>query len=529
MINVLDSKKKRKVMDGKLLKFSLLTIIEVILISYVICIKWIYDFHLPYLNLNVSRMLYLICFMMFGAILIHRNNGKFSFMPTFNYPSISFIFLFSSYLSHFSVVGTNSNIGFNGYLTDLLYFLSRYIFLLIHLSKYEQIHYTLRYKIHCASFGVFMLDTFIASVSNLYHINHIYTLCFVLFVKYTVDIIIVCKIVMQLRTAHHAIHYVDTKDQGLKPTSTSKTDDNNDCKCSSKDAIQTVRSRFGHGSHTTVANTNRIGINKAKVEQNEKGERKRRSSIDSLKIIDEYRGNDKIKYLRLVYQKQHKRKKRSKRSDETTKAKEIKTRAKPRLRRIVPPKPTYIDSYIDERVKQLYNDFTECFGANKSHYVGMCGDHGIEIKFVSNINGNVKGKRVINFRSMKDIEGEGKVFMDAVWNDCAEEYVGGVCFQYVDIYDGVETKLELNSVAHETDCDHLYFEGNYFVNGQCIGSFNMTCVSIRRRDISKRRQTLLEYHGENQGETEDMDMPKYLACIHDSTHTIDSLYHGHAK
>lgn len=104
--------------------------------------------------------------------------------------------------------------------------------------------------------------------------------------------------------------------------------------------------------------------------------------------------------------------------------------------------------------------------------------------------------------------------------------------------DGVTTKFEFDSVKHEIDVDHSFFQGTAVRypsdldprrrNTQLImhnGFFDFVCVSARRRNI--RRNSLLQYHTLDINEMTENELekvPKYVRRMSAYTEKIDQLY-----
>ena len=169
---------------------------------------------------------------------------------------------------------------------------------------------------------------------------------------------------------------------------------------------------------------------------------------------------------------------------------------------------------------------------------GPNGELGIEIEFTSDCDadGFIAGKRVIHFKGMKQAEGRGRIWSDVAWN--GEQYVGCARFEWVDEGDGITTKFEFDSVKHEIDVDHSFFQGTAVRypsdcdprrrNTQLImhhGFFDFVCVSARRRNI--RRNSLLQYHTldiNEMSENELEKVPKYVRRMSAYTEKIDQLY-----
>ena len=149
-------------------------------------------------------------------------------------------------------------------------------------------------------------------------------------------------------------------------------------------------------------------------------------------------------------------------------------------------------------------------------------DLGIEIEFNSvNQNGYIEGKRVYDFNRMNKIDGNGKIFVDVLWNKSIQTYVGCVCFEYSDYCNGEETKMQMNSLHNKNDFEHLYFGGDYFINSRHVGEFEIVCISMRSRSINQIKSTLSEYHEQSDG---DNDVVPYVECINYSAHKINALY-----
>mmetsp|Transcript_41585 Transcript_41585/g.36776 ORF Transcript_41585/g.36776 Transcript_41585/m.36776 type:complete len:178 (-) Transcript_41585:84-617(-) len=137
---------------------------------------------------------------------------------------------------------------------------------------------------------------------------------------------------------------------------------------------------------------------------------------------------------------------------------------------------------------------------------------------------------------MKQAIGRGRIWLDVAWN--GHKYCPCTKFEWIDEGEGVTTKFEFNSVKHEIDVDHSFFQG------KCIrypsdldpnkrstklimheGYFDFVCVSARRRNI--RRNSLLQYHTLDINEMDDDELkkvPKYVRRMSAYTEKIDQLY-----
>ena len=214
--------------------------------------------------------------------------------------------------------------------------------------------------------------------------------------------------------------------------------------------------------------------------------------------IQKYGGNDDLLHLRSLYKRQH--------------------RMSMQKVRNIPAKPTDIDRYITDEVRQTFQSILRCF-APKTRYVGVCGDGALEIEFLSNVNGELNAKRIFEFGTLREVESFGKVNIELVWDDAHNRYVAAVCFQLGDVDDnGVATRLILvaNTFRHEMDAERWYFEGEVIVNCDAPRPFCMSCVAMRQREIAKP-DTLREYH-----ECESFT-PKHIQCINNATSKINAL------
>ena len=511
--------KKRKTMDNKLLQLIYVVILVIELIS-IIAMVILRSVH--YTMLNELQMLYYICYFVLEISLMYIYDGKLSMIrPPYNYNIIiCYIFLIISYTSN--VINYNKFSGLPQYILDFSLLISRYIFLLSHSPKFQSINYktTRPYKIHDFLFGAFSIITIIinnsySSSKSLFAINGIV----LLLAKHIIDLIILYKIWMQL-SAYNAsktpIIQIVNKDEAeqLLPSANPEsvvvsildnktTETSNDFESKSNDKI---RQRFGNKSNESSNRINKTMVIQSNLnaDNNETKSPKsnRSSAAKSIKVIDEYKGNEAIQRQRAIYKKQHKLKQMQK------------------FTKKIPPKPTNIDEYIDDDIKMLYQQLMECFNKN-THYIGIYGNHGgIDIEFIASKDSKITGQRIIDFKKSR-VEGNGRIFYDLLWNDLEDKYVICVCFEYVDEYNGIQTKFQFNSLLNEMDCNHLYFQGECIENEQRISYFEMVCVSIRRRDINQRG-TLLEYHNIKYSQ----DQPNYIRCINISTRRLNLLYNA---
>merc|ERR1719361_2741756 len=240
---------------------------------------------------------------------------------------------------------------------------------------------------------------------------------------------------------------------------------------------------------------------------------------------------DDIDGLRKLYMEQHKMKQKLDR-----------LRKRSLLNFPSPPKPKDISPFLTDNVKYICKELKLCIQKN-TRYTGLAnfgpnGELGIEIEFSSNCDedGYMTGNRVYNFKKGKLTKGRGRIWMDVYWN--GHKFEGCTKFEYVDEANNVTTKFEFDSIKHEIDVDHSFFQGKCVRypsnldptkrNTKLImheGYFDFICVSARRRNI--RRNSLLQYHtldvdGMDQDELE--KVPKYVRRMSAYTEKIDQLY-----
>ena len=265
--------------------------------------------------------------------------------------------------------------------------------------------------------------------------------------------------------------------------------------------------------------------------------RKRTKSTHSIKrssiIIGEYKGNEDIKILKSKYMKQYKKKK------------------KRMSLSVIPSKPTNIDSFMNAKINCLHEELCE-YVSGRTHYIGMAefGDNKevcIEIKFASNENGVITGKRT-SIGNGNEIDGTGRIYKDVIWSEESKKYEGCIKFEWTDKdkkQNDLVTKLIFNSKADYMDMDHLYFEGQCYqyaadlnlsddvdmegltnMDGISKGCFNMVCVSMRKRNIAKRNG-LLKYHEIEIWKMDDEELqsiPKYIKCMNITSVKMHQCY-----
>jgi len=252
---------------------------------------------------------------------------------------------------------------------------------------------------------------------------------------------------------------------------------------------------------------------------------------ESLMKIANYRGNDDMLKLTKLYKEQHKMKKKLER-----------LRKHSLLKLPAPPKPQNVEDFIDNHTRYVCKELQVCMCRN-TRYIGIAnfgpnGEMGIEIEFKSDADekGYLKGKRVPSYRKGSHSVGVGRIWADIDWN--GHKWVPCCKFEWKDESDGITTKLEFNSVKHEIDVDHSFFEG------VCVrypsdlnpkrrttkliqheGFFDFVCVSARRRTI--RKNSLLQYHTLDINEMNDDELqkvPKYVRRMSAYTEKIDQFY-----
>jgi len=235
--------------------------------------------------------------------------------------------------------------------------------------------------------------------------------------------------------------------------------------------------------------------------------------------------------LRELYMKQHKMKQKLDR-----------LRNRSLLHFPSPPKPQNIEPFLNEKVKYVCKELKLCIQKN-TRYTGLGnfgpnGELAIEIEFTSNCdeNGYMTGSRVYNFNRGKVTKGKGRIWNDVYWN--GHKFEGCVKFEYMDEANNVTTQFEFDSIQHEIDVDHSFFQGKCVRypsnldpskrNTKLImheGYFDFICVSARRRNI--RRNSLLQYHTLDVDAMDDDELkqvPKYVRRMSAYTEKIDQLY-----
>eukprot|EP00484_Ammonia_sp_Unknown_P000461 CAMPEP_0197022486 /NCGR_PEP_ID=MMETSP1384-20130603/3352_1 /TAXON_ID=29189 /ORGANISM="Ammonia sp." /LENGTH=1121 /DNA_ID=CAMNT_0042450541 /DNA_START=89 /DNA_END=3454 /DNA_ORIENTATION=+ len=266
-------------------------------------------------------------------------------------------------------------------------------------------------------------------------------------------------------------------------------------------------------------------------EDTELKEEKKRSAAASIKKIADYEGDEEMARLRDLYKKQFKMKQKLER-----------LRKRSLLHFPAPPRPKDVDKYLDEHTKYITKELQSCICKN-TRYTGIAnfgpnGELGIEMEFTSDCdeNGYITGKRVAHFRRMKQAIGQGRVWMDVMWN--GHKYVPCCKFEWTDEADGIVTKFEFNSVKHELDVDHSFFAGDCVRYPSDLdpkkkstklimhqGFFDFVCVSARRRTI--RKNSFVQYHTLDVNEMNDDELekvPKYVRRMSAYTEKIDQLY-----
>eukprot|EP01083_Nonionella_stella_P231890 818521_1 len=244
---------------------------------------------------------------------------------------------------------------------------------------------------------------------------------------------------------------------------------------------------------------------------------------ESLRTIEEYRGNQQMLSLRKLYKKQHQMRQKLKGINQHIP---------------VPQKPKNIERYLTENTRSICNQLKQCICKN-TRYTGLAnfganGELGIEIEFTSDCDekGYIRGYRTISFQQWQRAAGAGRIWMDVAWN--GHKYLPCTRFEWTDEGEEVTTKFEFDSVTHEIDVDHSFFQG------KCIrypsdldpqrkatqlimhqGFFDFVCVSARRRDI---RHNSLLHAGFDDVDGEDEAVPKYVRRMSAYTEKIDQLY-----
>eukprot|EP01084_Bolivina_argentea_P307934 532318_1 len=258
--------------------------------------------------------------------------------------------------------------------------------------------------------------------------------------------------------------------------------------------------------------------------------KKRRKSTHSVRrssvIIKEYKGSSDIAILKKRYMRA---------------TRDSKTEQKI----LIPAKPENILNFMTENINILHSEMCE-YITKHMHYIGMVefrkgNEMCIDIEFISNNNGNIKGKRLL-INDGKLANGNGKVYKDVLWNENIGKYEGCIKFEWIDKYNNIITKLMFNTNQFDYDIEHLYFEGKCYqyimdmemkdmdvdvdvsvdmeidisnVKSINKGVFNMVCVSLRKRHVMKRN-ALLNYHETDIWDMEENELkmvPKYIKCM----------------
>ena len=156
---------------------------EVLFLGSIILLDWIH----PLFEIrNTIVTIYLLCYLTFQTMLIRIRSRRFSLFPsTQNRAMMSVLLLISCVCSTFY----GQYQGWLVHLNDFLFVTARYSLISEKPSS--------KSKIHNLSFAMFILEQSIHWISN-EMINHdLSTLCFLLFAKYSIDILIIYKIMMQ--------------------------------------------------------------------------------------------------------------------------------------------------------------------------------------------------------------------------------------------------------------------------------------------------------------------------------------------
>merc|ERR1719242_1989404 len=155
--------------------------------------------------------------------------------------------------------------------------------------------------------------------------------------------------------------------------------------------------------------------------KDEQIKQKKSENMSTLDDIDEdaemakrepgIRNTDEIDGLRKLYMEQHKMKQKLDR-----------LRKRSLFNFPSPPKPKDISPFLTDNVKYICKELKLCIQKN-TRYTGLAnfgpnGELGIEIEFTSNCDedGFITGKRVTNFKGMKQAEGRGRIWADVAWN-----------------------------------------------------------------------------------------------------------------
>jgi len=184
------------------------------------------------------------------------------------------------------------------------------------------------------------------------------------------------------------------------------------------------------------------------------------------------------------------------------------------------------------KVSKLLDDIKYTM-ARSCRYTGLCdfgknGEIGLDIEITHDIDdtGVFYGIRYSQEGGGK-IAGQGRIWIDPMWNGV--QWTSGVRYRWEDESDSVTTILEFNSVDHQIDIAHSFY------NGKCIrypseldpdnpntkyiahvGNFDFICTSSRRREIRRPGINAMEFiesakYDDNDDENdEQQNLPLYV-------------------
>jgi len=192
----------------------------------------------------------------------------------------------------------------------------------------------------------------------------------------------------------------------------------------------------------------------------------------------------------------------------------------------IPPAPTSFK--IPNEITSLYDDikYTMC---RSCRYNGISdfGEKGeifidVEITHDCDERGVFYGTRCLKGTSSNTAVGFGRIWIDQIYN--GEDWIVGIKYRWEDSAHGVTTLLEFNTVEHEIDVGHAFYNGICFrwptkldfKNAKAKsmmhnGNFDFICTSSRRREVRRRSINALEFlenakyidNGNNKNETKD--------------------------
>jgi len=192
----------------------------------------------------------------------------------------------------------------------------------------------------------------------------------------------------------------------------------------------------------------------------------------------------------------------------------------------IPPAPATFETSSD--MLNLYDDikYTMC---RSCRYNGVCdfsekGEIFVDIEITHDCDekGIFYGKRRLKGSSGNVAVGFGRLWIDQVYN--GKEWVVGIKFHWEDSAYDVTTVFEFNTVEHEIDVCHAFYNGICFrwptklnfndAKTKSImhtGNFDFICTSSRRREVRRRSVNALEF----------LENAKYIHNTNDDNETKD--------